>query len=46
MKDKLKVAKRTVEGLKDHEANKQGQEIQMLQNKLLVFEAQLSQANT
>lgn len=45
LKDKLKVAKRTIEGLKD-EADRHGQEVQMLQSKLSMSKAQLSQADT
>lgn len=45
LKGKLKVADKTINGLKDM-ADKHGQEVKMLQNKLLVSEVQLSEANT
>lgn len=45
LKGKLRVAERTIEGLKD-EADRCGQEVHMLQSKLLVSGAQLSHVDT
>lgn len=45
LKCKLRVVKRTIKGLKD-DANKHMQEVKMVKNRLSVFEARLSQADT